>query len=288
MRVVRALRLARRVGKYDIVTAQDPFENGFVAWRAARRRHAKLHVQVHTDPFNAGYASHSLINFVRLYIALFVLKRADGIRVVSDRIKTSIEKRLKPKRTIAILPIYVDVRRIREAQLSPDLSQRFAKFSTKLLLVSRLEKEKNPALALRAFARAAPADACLMILGEGRLRLHLIAEARKLRITERVFFEGTKDVAPYYKLADLVLVPSKYEGYGRVFIEASAAGRPILSTDVGIAREVGAIIADEQHFAEALKRWFENGPRTSELTSYPYTSFDEYLREYCFDIVSLV
>lgn len=56
-------------------------------------------------------------------------------------------------------------------------------------------------------------------------------------------FEGFQsDLIPYYKGCDIFLVTSWYEGYGMVFKEAQAAGCRIVSTDVGIAREVGAEI----------------------------------------------
>ncbi len=45
-------------------------------------------------------------------------------------------------------------------------------------------------------------------------------------------------MASYYKTADLFLLTSNYEGYGRTIIEAMAAGCPVVMTDVGIAGEI--------------------------------------------------
>ena len=60
----------------------------------------------------------------------------------------------------------------------------------------------------------------------------------------------------------------------------------MLSTDVGIAREAGAIVTTPEKFAESLSEWFKNGPREGHLESYPYKDFDEYVRAYCDDIVA--
>ena len=282
-----ALRIIRRLQKPDIVTAQDPHLAGLLAYFVARWYHVPLHIQMHADVFSVSYATLSPMNFIRLHIALFVLKRANGIRVVSDRIRTSIEARLTPRRPITILPIYTDLSRFAHAQASETLATRFRGFAQRILFVGRLEKEKNPALAIRAFAETAP-DECLIIVGAGSQRAALESLARELGIEDHVFFEGQQDAAPYYALADLVVVPSHYEGYGLVIIEALAAGKPVLATDVGIAREARAIVTDEAHFAEALRNWIANGPREGKLLHYPYTSFQQYVDAYAADIAACV
>ena len=265
---------------------QDPFETGLVGWLIARRFGAALHVQVHTDFLSPAYARLSLLNRVRVIIAGFVLRRASRIRVVSERIKESIQMKYQLRAQISVLPIFADVERFKRAPLDEALSARFAQFKTKLLVVSRLESEKNVRLALESFARSAPADASLIILGDGSGLAQLEQYAKELGVFGRVFFEGQRDPAPYYKIADLVLFPSKYDGYGLVIVEALAAGKPVLSTDVGIAREAGALVTSEEDFADALKQWFENGPREGSLLRYPYAGSGDYVRAYCDDIAA--
>jgi glycosyltransferase involved in cell wall biosynthesis len=60
----------------------------------------------------------------------------------------------------------------------------------------------------------------------------------------------------YYKTCDAFLVTSLFEGYGMVLVEASAAGAKIVSTDVGVAKEVGAQIVEwnEKSVAEGITR----------------------------------
>ena len=278
-----ALRIAKTLPRPDIVSVQDPFETGLVGWRIARRFGVPLHVQVHTDFLSPEYARLSLLNRFRVYVAGFVLRRAARIRVVSRRIKDSLEARSsKLEASVTVLPIFADTSRSSVSR--SDLSVRFSRFKTKLLVVSRLEPEKNVALALGAFAEAAAADACLIIVGSGSQKNSLQHFAKRLNVGSRVFFEGARDSALYYALADLVLVPSKYEGYGLVIVEALAAGKPVLSTEVGVAREAGAIVAPPEKFVDALAAWFKGGPRAGELKNYPYQSFEEYVRAYCDDV----
>ena len=131
-------------------------------------------------------------------------------------------------------------------------------------------------------------NTCLIIVGEGSKRKELESLVREKNIVGRVFFEGTTAAIEYYPIADLVLVTSRYEGYGLVIIEALAAGKPVISTDVGVARSTGAIIASEQEFPAALADWFRGGPRTMQLKNYPYKNFEEYISEYCKDVISCI
>lgn len=292
------MRIARRLPKFDVISVQDPFETGLLGLLMSRMMRVPLHVQVHTDFRSPEYANHSSLNHVRVLIAGFVLRRATRIRVVSERIKHSIEQ-IGVMKPITVLPIFTDVSRFQNAHPDSKLQVRFAASSHKILVVARLEPEKNVALAISAFAQAATSafaqatkgmpDACLIIVGEGSERERLVNMVENLHIADRVFFEGEQDPVPYYALADLVLVPSHYEGYGLVILEALAAGKPVLSTDVGIAREAGVIIAEPKDFAQALGSWLHvsvDYPRPMDISRYVYKNLEDYAQKYCTDIAA--
>lgn len=278
-----AYRLASSLPKPDVVSAQDPFETGLVAHFIARRLGVPLHIQVHTDFLSPEYARTSLFNRVRVGLARHVLRHAKRIRVVSERIETSLES-LKLTASISVLPIFVDVKTAQVGLSNSKLQKRFEKFTMRALVVARLEREKNVALALESFAKVAPNTGCLIVVGDGGEREWLRALAKRLEIEDRVFFEGYRPAAPYYAIADVVLVTSRYEGYGMAIVEALANGKPVISTDVGVAREAGATIADPAHFSEALQNWIENGPTDGVLKSYPYKSIEDYVDRLTADI----
>ena len=62
--------------------------------------------------------------------------------------------------------------------------------------------------------------------------------------------------------------------------KAHAAGLAVLATDVGIVRESGAMIAEPDTFAEALKSWFAGNLKEGEVQHYPYPTKKEYMRAY--------
>lgn len=278
-----AVRLALRLGKFDIVTTQDPFETGLVGFIISRVRKCCLHIQVHTDFLSDGFKSHNLLNRVRTLFAFRLLRKADGIQVVSCKIKEEIERLVRPKVPIGVVPVFTDISRFKDAVCPKALADRFSTFGLKFLVVARLESEKNIKQAVQSFAEVCSIYDCLIIVGDGNERRSLARLSVSLHISDRVFFEGWKDPAPYYVIADLVLTPSFYEGYSMTIVEALAVGVPVLSADVGAAREVGAVIADND-FSSSLAEWITRGPRKGNLVGYPYANIEDYITAFHTDV----
>lgn len=89
-----------------LITSQDPFERGFIAWLLARRFGVPLELQIHTDLFSPWFWRESTKNKIRVLLAHFLLPRATTIRVVSKRVKQSIiEKFSTSEDHIMVLPI---------------------------------------------------------------------------------------------------------------------------------------------------------------------------------------
>ena len=103
----------------------------------------------------------------------------------------------------------------------------------KVLAVGTLAPIKDYVTLLSAFAQLRQRlDARLLILGEGKCRGALEAQARQLGIEASVFMPGfVKDLSPYYEHAEVHVLSSTVEGLSMVIIEALAAGTPVVSTD---------------------------------------------------------
>lgn len=239
---------------FDIVTSQDPFWRGLVAWRAAKASGAKLNLQLHTDL--------TAQSFFKRMLASFLLKRASSIRVVSNKIKESLTP-LHLNTPISVLPIFVDVVAVRAAA-SADLHAQYPQFTKILLVASRLEPEKNVAAAIELMPEVLKAlpDAGLLIAGDGSERQVLEQKARNLGVEKAVIFVGHRtDIYSLYKGADTVLQSSWYEGYGASIVEALAAGTPVVSADVGVAKEAGAMVVPRSDFAPTLVKILQSGQK---------------------------
>ncbi|MBI4134786.1 MAG: glycosyltransferase [Candidatus Sungbacteria bacterium] len=272
-----------------IVSAQDPFEGGVAGWLLKRRWRLPLQVQVHTDFLSPYFAREHWENRVRVFLAHFILKRADCIRVVSKRIQTGLVRSMGIlERKISVLPVWNDFNPMPRKATSGD--------ALRVLLVSRLEPEKGVADAIRAFAQflGEGGKGVLNIVGDGSLRVPLATLAKDLRISGSVVFEGwQKNLDMYYSRADLLLFPSHYEGWGMAAYDAVRAGIPVVMTDVGLAGEVvkdgksGIIVpvGDMEKMTGALlslyrDRGLLHALGHSSLKISGILSWDEYLQAY--------
>lgn len=247
----KSFSLAQKSKSVDTwITSQDPFESGLLAFMIAKLTKCKLQLQFHTDCFNSLYFKHSVSNYFRTLIARFIVTRADSIRVVSERIKSSlltIDNKLSTR--ISVLPVWTDIEEISNIPIKAEnnLREKFPEFKKIILIVARLESEKNIDLSLLAFKKLLrfKPDTGLVIAGNGGKSEWLTQYARILGIEDSVRFLGWQsDVVSLYKSVDLLLVTSLYEGYGLNIVESIACGTPVVSTDVGVAKDVGAYIVN--------------------------------------------
>jgi glycosyltransferase involved in cell wall biosynthesis len=126
-----------------------------------------------------------------------------------------------------------------------------------VVCVGRLCRQKGQDLLLRAWPQvtAAVPAARLVLVGDGPDQAVLAADA-----PPGVLLAGrTDDPRPWYAAADVVVLPSRWEGLALVLLEAMASARSVVSTDAGGAREAlpadaGAVVpvGDTAGLAAAL------------------------------------
>jgi glycosyltransferase involved in cell wall biosynthesis len=116
-----------------------------------------------------------------------------------------------------------------------------AKESIVFGFAGRLDQVKRIDLLLIAFQQATHhiPDARLLILGEGQLKNELQVMANQLGIATSVIWAGfRKDIPRMLAAMDIYIQPSDNEGLSLSILEAMAARRPIIATQVGAANEV--------------------------------------------------
>jgi D-inositol-3-phosphate glycosyltransferase len=172
----------------------------------------------------------------------FIARRADAIVTASDHERGLLERYYgaDPARMHTI-PCGIDLELFRpgdrvEARLRLGLDPE----RPVLLWVGRLERLKGVDILISAAAQLARRDFTLLIVGgderSGALRSELKQQAEAEGIGANVRFSGAvpHDELPlYYSAADVCVVPSYYESFGLVAVEAMACGTPVVASRVG-------------------------------------------------------
>ncbi|MGH7927833.1 MAG: glycosyltransferase family 4 protein, partial [Candidatus Binatia bacterium] len=109
-----------------------------------------------------------------------------------------------------------------------------------VLFVGRLVKEKGLDRLLTVWASLPGHQRMvLLIVGDGPLRESLECQTRNLRLFPAVRFLGHQaEVAKFYSVADLFVLPSTTEGMSNALLEAMAAGLPVVASNVGGNKDV--------------------------------------------------
>ena len=103
-------------------------------------------------------------------------------------------------------------------------------------MVSKLWEGKGHALLIRAFREIIKEkpQARLVIVGEGHLMEPLKALVHQMELSDAVIFTGfLEDVPQILAIFDVAVLPSYFEGMGRVLLEAMAMEKPVVGTLVG-------------------------------------------------------
>ena len=246
----------------------------------------RLLMREDTSPsaLNAQGRKHTLL-WNWLYRRLY--PRADKIICVGDNVLDDLADNYGiPRSKLERIYNPVDVeltRRLAEAGGNP-----YSGPGPHLVAAGRLAKEKGFDVLLDAMplVRAAIANADLTILGDGRLKPDLLAQRERLGLTGAVHFAGFQPY-PYlhFKHADLFVLPSRYEGFGLVAIEALAVGTPVVASDCpGALREILADCplarlvppSDPKALAETIVSALNSAK--SELQ--PYQELDSFLSQF--------
>jgi glycogen(starch) synthase len=171
--------------------------------------------------------------------------RADAVIVCSHYMRGHVADIFDiDERRVAVIPNGVDPS---ELQPSGDLGALRREFAAPheqlVLLVGRLVYEKGFQLALDALPSVIEqvGDVRFLVAGSGTHEAELKAQAQRLGLSEHGTFVGWigDDVLhSLYRIADLCVVPSIYEPFGLVALEAMASGCPCIAADTGGLREV--------------------------------------------------
>jgi 1,2-diacylglycerol 3-alpha-glucosyltransferase len=200
----------------------------------------------HTIPFKLKLSeSRDLIDFMTWFLGASFIDKIfvsyiNEIIVSSEFAQGIVRERYE--RTAKIVPLGINLN-LFKLRKSSSIRQKYKLArSTIILSVGSLRADKNHEVLIKAFKKVSDTckDCTLVICGSGPEEEKLKELVKNLGLMKNVIFTGfikPKDLADYYKAADVFVLPSKLETWGLTVFEAlSQKTPPIVSPNVGSAK----------------------------------------------------
>ena len=252
---------------YDLLVTQEFASPAGVALK--KMFHVPWIINVHGMFFDKTWLGANPVKWYLTYRIKKALNHADGFRVNNEQIKKQL-LRWGVEKPILVQPTPIDINKFKIQNAKVKMTNQNVKLQ--ILYVGRLSPEKNVALLIRAF-RKIENEAELWIVGAG-------PEENKLRALaaedQRIKFFGAKtsdELAAIYREADILVLPSNTESFGKVLIEAGAAGCVLVSTrtpgPMGIIEDgksgLFVDVGDEPGLTAALEKLLGDGGLRTQL-----------------------
>lgn len=266
--------------KAETLHAKKPFDAtwsimasyaGFVAERF-KRKHPDIPMLLTLQEGDPPEVIAKKVRFVKGWFRN-IFRRADALQTISGFLMKWGRAQGFSGKLAEVIPNGVDIARFSVALGKDERARVRSEYGIPrgafvVMTASRLVTKNGIDLMIRALAEL-PVHAVLLIAGTGELEEELKRLVHELGLRNRVFFAGhvAHDRLPKLLAAsDVFCRPSRSEGMGNAFVEAMAAGIPVIGTNVGGIPDViedgknGLLIAPEsvKAVAKALRRCMDS------------------------------
>jgi glycosyltransferase involved in cell wall biosynthesis len=187
--------------------------------------------------------TYSLKSRVYTRLDKFLLPRFDRVVAISEEVKTEVLQAKVPHHKVAVISNGIDLERFNASDEKQKIRAALGLPPQGIMVgtIGRLVQEKGQHLLIEAAARLAKnfSNVFYLIAGDGPLRQSLQDRARQAGLEERFIFLGVSDQIPQLlNLMEVFVLPSLSEGLPMVILEAMAAKRAIVATNVGAIPQV--------------------------------------------------
>ena len=221
--------IVKKEGPIDIIHAQSSLWGGISAAYISEKYNIPLVITEHSSVERGPYVKNSYVPFIK-----DSYKKAKKVITVGNGLKNEIQA-LSGRNDIEVIGNLVDLSKFTIKKRIQN--EKFIFFS-----LAFLEGEKGFDTLIKAFAKKfKDKEAMLYIGGDGSQRAWLEALAQENGVKKQINFLGAlsrDDVAKWMNKCDCFVLPSRYETFGVVYIEALASGRPVIGALNGGAEDI--------------------------------------------------
>lgn len=209
---------------------------------------------------------------MRLYnrMDLWLLRYADRVVAVSDATRRLLKQNRVPAERIALIYNAIDPADAVPAAEAAEVKKRhgLAPDRKAIGVIGRFNPEKGQGIFLKAMRKVVQdcPDVKALLIGDGPDQAELERYCRENGLRDWVVFTGYREnIADYYRILDLLVLPSFTEGLPNTVLEAMSFGIPVLATSVGgvpeiIEKDNGVLVPpdDPEALAERMIELLQN------------------------------
>jgi N-acetyl-alpha-D-glucosaminyl L-malate synthase BshA len=173
-------------------------------------------------------------------VVTFSMNESAAITAVSNNLRDETYRNFKMEKDIEVIYNFVDAERFNKKPITP-FRQLIAPNNERILLhASNFRKVKRVDDVVRVFSKVREKIPCkLLFVGDGPERTNIEGLCRETNVCEDIRFLGRQEeIEDILAITDLFILPSEYESFGLVALEAMAAEVPVISSNVGGLPEV--------------------------------------------------
>lgn len=235
--------------RFEAIHAFRALPEGLVAWAVARLTYRPVVIYAHGEELTT-WGQGGKYKAMR-----FALRHADTVIANSDYTRQELLNMGVCEKLIVLINPGVDVERFRPDLHCDDLKQSIGlvREESLILSVGRLSRRKGFDKVICSLAELIRQGivARYVLIGIGEDHDYLVNLSRELGVEDRVHFLGhviMEDLPRWYNACDVFVMPNREingdtEGFGMVFLEAAACGKPVMA---GRAGGTGAAVLDGQ------------------------------------------
>ncbi|MBQ8382442.1 MAG: glycosyltransferase family 4 protein [Clostridia bacterium] len=259
--------------KPDLIHSQSEFASYLIAKRLAKRLGIPVVHTYHTvyeDYTHYFSPSKKLGKKIAATGTRWVCKKPKAVIAPTEKVRKMLERYgIGPDgKQVFVVPTGIDPAPFADRSQRDALREKYGISPDTCLLVAvgRLGKEKNYEEVLRYLKQFDDPRVRLLLVGDGPDRPRLQKIAEELELGDRIVFAGMiphSEIGPYYSVADLFVCASSSETQGLTYLEAEAAGLPVLCrrddclSGVIINGENGWQYDTYEEFADYLKQMLD-------------------------------
>ena len=268
-------------GAFDVLV-QDELNHPslFLLNKRLRRRRACPPIVSIVHHLRCSEARSRIENMAYRQVERSYLQSVDGFVFNSQTTRRVVERVLLGSRPHVVA--YPGADRLGPGATAEEIALRAdAPGPLRLLFLGNVIRRKGLLTLLQALTRLPRGDWRLEVVGsltvESDHVSEIAQEVEALALTDRVRLHGAveddADLVTFMKSCHALVVPSTYEGFGIVYMEAAAFGLPSIASSAGAAKEIvthaqsGFIVppGDPDAVARHLRTWLEDRPLMGEM-----------------------